>query len=742
MSDPPETTSSAPATPASVKKTGGSHPRRSMFQRFAGLARKELRETLRDRRTIITLVLMPLLVYPLLALLCQKFLLTSALPGQAQIIRIGVSSNRDGLVLTDLLKQADLLKQRRDKAAEDEADDPEEPAEEDNGVERSKADALLQAAEPQFQFFETEDLEKAVADMDLDLGVEVATQETDSPRVALKLHLREESYAGELAREYIAKRIELLNDEHFQRLMTTAGLSTAPPLQVKSAVIAGEGAAPAVSLAALAPLVLLLMTITGAVYPAIDCTAGERERGTLESLVASPAPRFLILLAKYVAVLTVALLTAGVNLLAMGATTYAAGLAPVLMGDSFSPLALVAVFGLTILFAAFFSGLLLAITSFARSFKEAQAYLIPLMLLCLGPGLVSLTPGVQLTPLLAATPLLNMVLLARDVLQDGADPGLATFTIMVTLFYAVAALALAARIFGSDSVLYGSSGSWANMLKRPSKPIAAPSTSSALFCLAVLFPVNFLLASLLGQMADVAMSTRLVLGGVITAVVFAGIPVLATLWSRVDWTQGLRLGMPAPLPLLGAVLLGLCMWPMAHEIVVLSETVGLVSLSDEKISLVLKGVDQWSQIPLPLILIAMGLIPAVCEELFFRGYLFAPLMKQTSPWKTILITALLFGAFHVVTSTLTIERFLPSTALGLLLGYLCYRSGSIWPGVVAHACHNCLLLSLAYYRKPISEAGWGIAEGAHLPILWLAAGIAGIAAALVLVTLTTKRAAD
>src|SRR5205085_354155 len=74
------------------------------------------------------------------------------------------------------------------------------------------------------------------------------------------------------------------------------------------------------TLSTLVPLVLILMTITGAVYPAIDLTAGERERGTLEILVAAPIPRVGLLAAKYVAVLTVAILTALVNLAMMAVT--------------------------------------------------------------------------------------------------------------------------------------------------------------------------------------------------------------------------------------------------------------------------------------------------------------------------------------------------------------------------------------------------------------------------------------
>src|SRR5207237_5187550 len=89
----------------------------------------------------------------------------------------------------------------------------------------------------------------------------------------------------------------------------------------------------AVSLAALVPLVLILMTITGAVYPAIDLTAGERERGTLEILVAAPVPRLGLLFAKYVTVLTVAVMTALVNLLTMLITMMVIGLGSALLAQ-------------------------------------------------------------------------------------------------------------------------------------------------------------------------------------------------------------------------------------------------------------------------------------------------------------------------------------------------------------------------------------------------------------------------
>ena len=87
-------------------------------------------------------------------------------------------------------------------------------------------------------------------------------------------------------------------------------------------------------LATMIPLVLVLMTMAGAVYPAIDLTAGERERGTMEALVVSPTPSFLLLLAKYSAVVTVSLLTALANLLAMTITLWASGMGKVIFGQT------------------------------------------------------------------------------------------------------------------------------------------------------------------------------------------------------------------------------------------------------------------------------------------------------------------------------------------------------------------------------------------------------------------------
>jgi len=153
--------------------------------------------------------------------------------------------------------------------------------------------------------------------------------------------------------------------------------------------------------------------------------------------------------------LTVALLTALINLFMMTVTLLVLG-AGLFLSTFTSGLAIMLimleVLGLLLLFAAFFSAVLLSLTSMTRSFKEAQAYLIPLMLVAITPGLLSLLPGLKLEGVYPFIPLLNIVLLARDLLDGTAQPLAALLVVAITFLYGLSALVLAARIFGRSAV--------------------------------------------------------------------------------------------------------------------------------------------------------------------------------------------------------------------------------------------------------------------------------------------------
>jgi ABC-2 type transport system permease protein/sodium transport system permease protein len=462
------------------------------------------------------------------------------------------------------------------------------------------------------------------------------------------------------------------------------------------------------------------MTITGAVYPAIDLTAGERERGTLEILVAAPVPRLALLFAKYVAVVAVAVLTATVNLVMMTVSLQFSGLAQALVGGlGLTAGTVLLVFGLLLLFAAFFSAMLLVVTSFARSFKEAQAYLIPLMLLSLAPGIAGMMPGLKLTGLYAVTPLLNVVLLARDLFAGHAEVAGALVVIFSTLMYALAALACAARIFGAESVLFSEQGAWGDLARRPARPRDAATPTGALLGLALLFPLCFVLNSLVRQ-ADAG--EREGLQVLVTLLLFAALPLLGAAWGRLRLRSAFGLRAPPWLAVPGALLLGAALVPVMFEFLLLLRTLGLTFLTAEQEQALLSQVSDL-RVHSPAVLAGGMVLIGAAEELFFRGYLFSALRRAGGARTAILGSALLFGLFHYVT---WFDRLIPSTLLGLVLGWVCWRTGSVLPPMLLHGCYDALMRLLPYFQS-------GGEGEAHLPWSWVVAGLAGTALGAALV---------
>jgi ABC-2 type transport system permease protein/sodium transport system permease protein len=717
------------ATPDSPPEQPARAPARSATPgRLVRLCVKELREILRDRRTIFTLVLMPLLVYPLLSMAFQKFTLSSisALTENEVPYHVGVLSERDGLLLHRFLLEGEsILAGSESEPANDASPFP-----------------TIVNSRLRHTMMQVMDHQKALASGEIDIVVVVRDskplpgQQGFPRQFRCELLYREETTFGKAAVEYIEKRLDAVNQRYLDN-----SPNVMLPAKIDITPIEGSAGA-AFSLTTLVPLILILMTITGAVYPAIDLTAGERERGTLETLMAAPVPRLRLLMAKYVAVLTVALFTATANLVAMTVTLVATGLGTAVFGADGLSLTLIAqVFALLILFATFFSAVLLAVTSFARSFKEAQAYLIPLMLLSLAPGMMSLIPNLEFNGLLAVTPLVNIVLLARDIFEGEVKTTLATAAVISSGLYAFAAIGLAARVFGTDAILYGSQSSWLDLVRRPATERDSATLPGAMFCLAALFPLYFLISNTLNRIEGVSMTARFSMSALVTVFLFAALPIVIASFQRVRFRSGFQLQTARISSFAAAFVLGLSLWPLAHEVFLLNEALGIKALDEQLVKAVQQFLASWKSVSPIVVLLTLAVTPAVCEEFFFRGYLMGAMRRSMTAWKAIVASAVLFGVFHVITtSALSTERFLPSTFMGLVLGWVCYRTRSVLPGMLLHACHNGLLLMAAYYQEQLGQLGFGIEERVHLPPLWLALAAVGVILGALLIFAGTRRA--
>ena len=739
------------------KNTPGTNPARqtaSAFFRVLRLARKELRESLRDRRTLVTLIVMPLIVYPLLGSVVQRFAIQRVNPNAPPAIVVFDRSISPELATAMLeepvsrnIESGDDDAQRAGDGTQNSTHKDAVPSMQDvaSSLTGSSAGAAVgsmmnspdsDGPPIRFERYESpvkaEFMDEFLQSADADVGVRqtAPVQNPTTGRIEPAdfqvLSRSGDAFSLRAATE-VEQRILAFRDRKLRMLLdrTRMGSGVMESISRRSVASNAPKSSP---LGAFLPLMLVLMTMTGAVYPAIDLTAGERERGTLEILMAAPVSRAHLLTGKFIAVLTVAVLTAVINLVAMLLTLYATGFDRVILADGATFEMFFQILALLVVFASFFSAVLLSITSFARSFREAQAWLIPLMLVSLAPGILSLMPGVHLTVGLAIVPLVNIVLLGRELFQGTAATHLYVVTLLSTLVYTVLALRVAASVFGSDSVMFGSSAGLSAFAKRPDRIHSRIPLEIGIGWLLLLVPLFLVLSGLRSRVVSLENLTgQLMLSGLLTTLLFAVLPIALTKWIRISIVEAFALHKFHMATLIGAALLGCTMWTIAYQVLIFSQ--GPLQWMEILNNPELKELAErlTSETPLLIRIVALALIPAVCEELFFRGFLINTLQKKTSSWlRPMLISTFIFAAFHVIVDpSMTLARFPATFLLGLILCGIRLSSGSVVPGIAMHALSNGLLLSLKELDPVLQFIGLNlqVENESSLPAWFLATSI-------------------
>jgi len=197
---------------------------------------------------------------------------------------------------------------------------------------------------------------------------------------------------------------------------------------------------------------------TGGMYPAIDMTAGEKERRTLEVVLSSPASRGAIILGKVLAATTAVLVTAILAMVSLIVSFRFADFG-IQVGKAAGRVPLDAT-GIALVFVALVpmavlaASLMVAIALLAKSFKEAQSYLTPLVMASIFPLLVGMLPGLQLTPVLALIPLFNVCQLIKEIFLGEYSHLAFAITMASNIVYAGLAFFAAVRVFSKESVLF------------------------------------------------------------------------------------------------------------------------------------------------------------------------------------------------------------------------------------------------------------------------------------------------
>jgi sodium transport system permease protein len=342
--------------------------------------------------------------------------------------------------------------------------------------------------------------------------------------------------------------------------------------------------------------------------------------------------------------------------------------------------------------AAMFSALALAVASLARSTKEGQYYLMPLLLVGMPLVMLPMLPGIVLSPGTSVVPVTGAVLVSR-ALMDGEYstallhlPTVATITVLCCLL----AVKWAVSQFESESVMFRDSerstmSQWLRNVWRQREDI--PTVTESIFCgLVILVCLFFGRLSMGGttlEWASIAQSTLLIQIGLILGPAL----IMACVLTR-SVRKALRLNRAHLSDVVGCSCLAIALHP---AYTVLATAIGNeYKLGEQTTSMLLQFDAVIGGTPLWQVLLCLALIPAICEELVFRGFLFSGLLRDRGAVRAILVSALMFGLSHGV-----LQQSITASIMGLLLGWIAFKTGGVLCTIFFHVVHNSISMILA-----------------------------------------------
>lgn len=385
---------------------------------------KEILDLLRDRRTIISMIVVPILLMP--AIMLTLVPLSAKMVGQArqEIPKVMILGGKDS---TNTLAALENLKTIK-----------------------------VVPASPNYSNLVSDKIVRAAVEIPHNFDANVRRGEAPTIRIY--------TYEGELKSTFAADAIEQFFRERKDAIVSNR-LAAAQlpemvltPFRVRRANVAPPQKVSGNLIGMILPYLVIVMCMTGSIYPAVDLTAGEKERGTMETLLTSPSPRSQLVLGKCLVVMSASIVTATLALSSNG-------IALVLMKRLMSgpaaqaPLSLdlpsLAIVGVVMIpLAVFFAATMVAIGLYSRSSKEANSYLQPLLILAVLPAAAAALPGIEINATLAAVPVINVSLLSKELLS-----GTFHWRFMAEVFvsmsgYAALAVAAAVMAFKRETVLF------------------------------------------------------------------------------------------------------------------------------------------------------------------------------------------------------------------------------------------------------------------------------------------------
>jgi sodium transport system permease protein len=392
--------------------------------------RKELREALRDRRTLISSLLVPLIIFPLLT--AGLGAVISALVGKAkeEVPAVMILGGDDSPGILAELRGSSKIK-----------------------IVPTQANWKDQIVNKEV---------RAAVEIPAGFQDAVARQEP----ATLLIHNYEGDLKSSIATDNVQKSLEKYRDRIVHDNLSARSVpdSALKPFEIKEHNVAPPEKVGGAAFGGVIGYMVILLCLVGSMYPAMDLTAGEKERGTMETILSSPISRVDLVFGKFFLVLTTALVTAGLSVTSMGVSFAVlehlhafdkAGEDAAQMQLHIGLTTVLSIFIMVLPIAVLFAAGLMTVALFAKSYKEAQSYISPLMFVVIIPAVAAMLP-IDLDAKLALVPILNASLLCKELVTGTYHWNFIAIIFLSTCVYAGVALFLAVKMFQREDVLFRS----------------------------------------------------------------------------------------------------------------------------------------------------------------------------------------------------------------------------------------------------------------------------------------------
>lgn len=655
------------------------------------LVKKEMTEILRDKKTLIMMLVMPIILYPamLIGITLGMTMLMNSQAEESQIIGYSLENEAYMEPIKELYEQE---------------------------KEELESEITFQASD--------QDNEETVRG-ETDVWVSFTEKEGS---IQIQVDYTSTDMDSNYAEDTMQELTELYRDKIMVKNLEKEGLTEdfLYPVIYEAVDSVSESESVGMYYGGMIGMLLITMIMLGAFYPAVDVTTGEKERGTLETLLTLPVTNFQMIMSKFIAVSIVACVTATVSMLAIGGSVLflmlgvpedmASGVTQFPLETILSsiPVLLLALMAT----ALFVTALCMCFCVFAKSSKEANNYMTPIMLIIMIFSMVGMVPTIELNYTYAIIPIVNVALLIKQVLSQHLDMSLALITTGINMVYSVLTIWILAKMYDSEDIMFSDGFRSFRLFQKRSdiKKGTIPATGDVIICLVVVY-------LLMIYVGGIFSARDMLVGTMVGQIMVFVTPLLLAWYMKTDKKELFSLKSPK-LSMIPASFL-LYVGTFLVELVAVHFLTKIFPESTENMSITFDEIIKHS---FWVVTFVIAVMPAIGEELLFRGLTLGSLNSKYKAVWAILVSSLIFGLYHG-----SVVKLLPTTMLGACFAYIVYKGGSIYITMALHFLNN--LLSVISMKKPellenllpvLVKEKLSFAELATMTIIGVIAFVAGL----------------